>query len=135
MKEQNVKKSQIYIFPNPSNGEFKINGLNTNLPDRKLRIEIEFGVAYGSNIDKVKDVALSCLKGETHVLKDPEPSVLFTAMADSALSFKLMFWLEDIDHRWPTHQSIITKLYNSLNKSKIGIPFPQRELWVHNLKK
>jgi small-conductance mechanosensitive channel len=108
---------------------------NFNQPNRVVRTDIPFGVAYGSNIDKVKKLALSCLKGEEHILDDPASSVMFLEMADSSLNFQLRFFVDDLSEKWPTHQRVIEKLYNLLNKNKINIPFPQRELWVHNIKK
>jgi small-conductance mechanosensitive channel len=108
---------------------------NFNQPNRVVRADIPFGVAYGSNIQKVKKLALDCVKGEEHVLPDPAPSVMFLEMADSSLNFQLRFFVDDLSDKWPTHQRVIEKLYNTLNKNKVNIPFPQRELWVHNVKK
>jgi MscS family membrane protein len=108
---------------------------NFNQPDRTIRIDIEFGVAYGSKIDKVKKIALDCLKGEKNIIKTPEPKVWFTEMDDSSLNFKLMFYADDLNNKWTTHQNVITKLYESLNKNRVTIPFPQREIWVHDLGK
>jgi len=125
--------NEILVVPNGKLVDSKI--INYNQPNRRVRVDIIFGVAYGSKIDKVKKVALDCLKGEKYVLKDPAPNVWFTDMGDSSLNFKLMFHVDDLSNKWTTHQSVITKLYDSLNKQKINIPFPQRELWVHNVKK
>ena len=125
--------SEILIIPNSKLVDSKV--INFNQPDRTIRIDIKFGVAYGSKIDKVKKLALDCTKKEEHVLKDPAPGVLFLDMGDSSLNFLLKVYVDDLSNKWDTHQSIIEKLYNSLNKAKISIPFPQRELWVHNLKK
>jgi small-conductance mechanosensitive channel len=125
--------NEIVVVPNGKLMDSKIT--NFNLPDRTIRVDIEFGVAYGSDIDKVKEIALSCLNGDKNILKLPKADILFTAMADSSLNFKLMFWVNDNDNKWQAHQYVITKLYNSLNRHKIGIPFPQREIWLHNMKK
>ncbi|MCB9358816.1 mechanosensitive ion channel [Candidatus Woesearchaeota archaeon] len=124
---------EILVVPNSKLVDSKV--FNFNQPDRMVRVDIDFGVAYGSNIEKVKKLALDCAKGEKHIMKDPKPFVLFTSMGDSALLFSLKIYIDDLDNKWDTHQSVITKLYDKLNKAKISIPFPQRELWVHNLKK
>ena len=108
---------------------------NFNQPDQTVRIDILFGVEYGSPIEKVKKLALSCVNGQKNVLKDNEPSIIFTEMADSALNFKLMFYVDDLSNKWDLHQRVITKLYDTLNKNKIGIPFPQREVWMHQVRR
>ncbi|MFT4343213.1 MAG: mechanosensitive ion channel family protein [Candidatus Woesearchaeota archaeon] len=125
--------NEILVVPNSVLVNSKI--MNINQPNRTIRVEIPFGVAYGSKIDEVKKVALGCLKKVEHVLDDPAPMVMFNEMADSSLNFVLRYHVDDLSHKWPTHQIVIEKLYNTLNKKKINIPFPQRELWVHNLKK
>ncbi|MFT4303102.1 MAG: mechanosensitive ion channel family protein [Candidatus Woesearchaeota archaeon] len=124
---------ETLIVPNSKLVDSKI--FNFNQPDNVVRVDIEFGVAYGSDIEKVKKLALACTKKQEHILDDPAPSVMFLEMADSSLNFALRFFVDDLSHKWPTHQIVFTKLYNTLNKNKINIPFPQRELWVHNLKK
>ena len=51
-------------------------------------------------------------------------------MGDFALKFKLMFWVDDLSKKWPTHQEVITGVYKALNKAKIGIPFPTRTIYM-----
>ena len=125
--------NQILVIPNSKLVDSMV--INYNQPDRTIRIDLLFGVAYGSNIDKVVKIAMDTLKGEKFVLKDPAAKCWFMNMADSALEFKMMFYVDDLSNKWTTHQSVIKKLYNALNKNKINIPFPQREIWVHNVKK
>jgi small-conductance mechanosensitive channel len=125
--------NEVISIPNGKLVDSRI--INSSVPDRTIRIDIDFGVAYGSKIDKVKKLALSCLNGDKRILNDPKPDVLFLQMADSSLNFRLMFYIHDLKDKWELHQLVIERLYNSLNKNKINIPFPQRELWVHNLKK
>ena len=123
--------NEIITIPNGKLVESKIQ--NFSQPDPSVRINIEFGVEYGSKIDKVKKVALDTVKKIKDVEKDPEPRILFLAMADSSLNFKLMFWVDDMSKKWDVHQEAITNLYENLGKAKIGIPFPQMD--VHLKKK
>jgi MscS family membrane protein len=123
--------NEIITIPNGKLVESNVH--NVTLPDPSIRINIEFGVAYGSNIEKVKKLAMDTALSCKDTLKDPAPRVLFLNMADSALQFKLMFWVDEISKKWDTHQHVITNLYDNLNKKKIGIPFPQMD--VHLKKK
>lgn len=125
--------NEILIVPNSKLVDSKVT--NFNQPDQTIRLVIDFGVAYGSNIEKVQKIALDCLKKEKYILKEPAPFCWFMDMGESALKFTLKFYVDDLSNKWSTHQSVIKKLYNSLNKAKITIPFPQTEVWLHNVKK
>lgn len=53
-------------------------------------------------------------------------------MADSALNFKMLFWVDDISKKCPAHQEAISRIYRRLYEEKIGIPFPQRTVWMRD---
>jgi len=108
---------------------------NFSQPDPSARINIEFGVVYGSDPDKVKKLTLDTVKNIKNVLKEPAPRILFLNMGDFALQFKLMIWVDELSKKWDTHQEAITKLYKALNKAKIGIPFPTRTIYMRNMDK
>ena len=125
--------NEILVVPNSKLVDSRV--INFNQPDPMIRVDIPFGVAYGSKIDQIKKLALDCCKKVEHILQEPAPSVIFNEMGDSALMFTLRYHIDNLKFKWETHQIVIEKLYNTLNKKKISIPFPQRELWVHNMKK
>ena len=52
--------------------------------DRKARVNIEFGVAYGSDIDYVEKVVLKAIESIEGKIDEPAPVVEFYQMADSA---------------------------------------------------
>jgi len=60
--------------------------------------------------------------------KDAEPSVKFLEMADSSLNFKAYFYVDSYEHRFGALDEANTRIYNALNKAKIEIPFPQRDV-------
>lgn len=120
--------NEIVIIPNSALANEKI--ININKPDRTVRVNIEFGVEYGTDPEYVKMIVIEELNAVR--LRDPEQDVrvMFTSMGESALQFKAMFWVADLEHRWPAHQEGITRLYRRLYKEGIGIPFPQRTVWL-----
>ncbi len=118
--------NEIIAIPNGKLVDSKIQ--NFSLPDPSARINIEFGVAYGSKINVVKKLAVDTALACKHTMRDPEPKVLFLNMGDSALQFKLMFWVADMSVKWDAHQEVISNLYDNLNKKKISIPFPQMDV-------
>ncbi len=89
------------------------------------RTTVEFGVAYGSDIDQVcaiaKEAALKC----PAVITDPaEPAVAFTDMAASSLNFACHSWSKSEDWLDCMHQ-VRKAIYDALNEAGIEIPFDQ----------
>ena len=120
--------NEIIIIPNGKLANSKIQ--NISQPDPAIRINIEFGVEYGSDPERVKKVVLDTVKKIKNVEKEPEPNIWFTEMGDFALKFKLMFWVDNLSKKWPTHQEAMTKIYNALKKARIRIPFPTRTIYM-----
>jgi len=120
--------NEMIIIPNGELANSKIK--NFQLPNRKQRAIIEFGVEYGASHEKVRKIALDTLKKVEHILDDPKPLCRFSSMGDSALNFKLFFWVDDVSNKFSAKEIITSKLYDSLNKAKIGIPFPQMDVHV-----
>jgi len=118
--------NEIVIVPNSKLADSNIK--NIAQPEPKSRVIIPFGVAYGSNIEKVKKIVLKEIKTVNGFTNNPEPSVKFLEMADSSLNFKAFFFVESYEQRFAAIDEANTKIYNALNKNKIEIPFPQLDV-------
>jgi len=117
--------NEVIIIPNGQLEEMKIQ--NVVKPEPAVRVVIPFGVAYGSNIAKVKKIILKEIAKLDGLDKTEgrEAVVRFREMGDSALMFKAYFWVETYEIRFATIDVANELFYNALNKAKIGIPFPQ----------
>lgn len=120
--------NELLIIPNGDLANSRI--INHSKPTLKARVVIPFGVAYGSNIEKVKKVALDVAKKHPKVLDDPAPSVVFLEMADFSLNMKLFAWVASVDEKFLTKEELTCALYKALNKNKIDIPFPTHTVYV-----
>jgi len=120
--------NELVIVPNTKLADSVIQ--NIALPEPKSRVVIPFGVEYGSDIEKVKQLVMKEVKTIKSVCKDPEPVVSFREMGDSALLFKAYFYVDHFSERFSATDEANTKIYNTLNKNKIGIPFPQMDVHV-----
>ncbi|MFC1754543.1 mechanosensitive ion channel family protein, partial [Thermoproteota archaeon] len=120
--------NEIIVIPNGEMANSQIK--NYQLPNKKQRVIVEFGVEYGAKHDKVRKIVMGTLKNVEHVLEDPEPFCRFSEMGDSALNFKFFFWVDDIANKFTTKETITGNIYDALNKAKIGIPFPQMDVHV-----
>jgi small-conductance mechanosensitive channel len=94
----------------------------------KSRLTLYVSVAYGSDVDRVREVLQEAAASCDYVLQDPSPRVRFTEMGDSALIFRLLCWIGEPVLRGRTVDELNTAVYKALNAEGINIPFPQREV-------
>ena len=120
--------NELVIIPNGTVSNTKIT--NWVKPNRKERVVIKFGVAYGSKPERVKKIVIDSIKKIEGLSEDPKPLVRMTEMKDSALEFKLYFFVDDIKYRFMAVSNATENIYNALNKAKISIPFPQLDVHV-----
>jgi MscS family membrane protein len=125
--------NELIIVPNSKVADSRIQ--NIGEPDPKARVVVPFGVSYGTDVDKVKKIVLEEIKKIEHYIENPEPIVRFLEMANSSLNFKAYFYVESFEFRWKAIDEANTRIYKLLNKSGIGIPFPQMDIHIKDGKK
>ncbi len=119
---------ETVIVPNSKLASMKFT--NFKLPTPQVRGKISFGVAYGSNVEKVKKIALKVAESHEKVLEEPSPFIIFDKMNDSSIDFTLYFYVKTVDDRFSTTHDLIQKLYLELGKNGIEIPFPTRTVYL-----
>lgn len=102
-------------------------------PSEKLRIKIAVGVAYGSDIDKVRNLMLNIAQEESLVCSSPIPSVRFLAFGASSLDLELRCWVPNPELRGRTTSALNTKLYKAFEKEGIEIPYAKQDLYIKGL--
>jgi MscS family membrane protein len=103
---------------------------NYALPDPRLKVSVKFGVAYGSDVEKVKKTVMTVAQRCDSVLKDPGPQVFFKEFADSSLNFQLIAWINSFKDQLKVTDELNTWVYNALNREKIEIPFPTQTVFL-----
>ena len=93
------------------------------------RYSINVGVAYGSDVQKVKNVLLECAASHKKVLKKPEPYVLFQDFGASSLDFQLRVYVNNIWDGWTVPSDLRFEINRRFIEEGIEIPFNQ--LVVH----
>ncbi|MAD91840.1 MAG: mechanosensitive ion channel protein MscS, partial [Gammaproteobacteria bacterium] len=104
-------------------------------PKTQHRIRASVGIAYGSNLDEVIKVLKSVATKNPEILESPEPRVRFRSFGDSSLNFELLGWIDQPVNRGRITHELNCSIYKTLNKNKISIPFPQRDLYLHTINK
>ena len=90
-----------------------------------LRYPIKVGVAYGSDVEKVREILLECALEQKTVLRDPAPYVLFQDFGSSSLDFELRIYVKNIWEGWKTPSEIRYAINKRFIEEGIEIPFPQ----------
>ena len=88
------------------------------------RIRITLLVAYGSDIDAVKDLLISVAMTNDNVQNSPEPRVRFREFAESGIELQLLFWIYKPEIRGRTVDAVNTEIYKQFSQNNISIPYP-----------
>lgn len=96
----------------------------------ETRENIEVGVAYGSDVNKVKELLLQAANRHQSILNNPPPLVLFTNFGDSSLNFKLIFTLNDSFQGAIPKSDLRFEIDRLFREHNITIPFPQRDVHI-----
>src|SRR6056297_2823296 len=114
-----VREIQIFntILKTPDNKTIIIpnGGLSTSSminysTEATRRVDWTFGIAYGDDIDKAKEVLMSLLREHDKVLEDPAPFVELGALADSSVNFTVRAWVNAADY-WSVHFFMLENVY------------------------
>ena len=98
-------------------------------PERRL--DLVFGVGYGDDLQKVKQVILDVLSQDGRILSNPAPSIGVLELADSSVNFAVRPWVKTADY-WPVYFDLQEKIKERFDAEGINIPFPQRDIHMYN---
>jgi small-conductance mechanosensitive channel len=96
------------------------------------RESITVGVAYGSDVELVKQLLLEAANSHPNVLKEPKPLVLFMDFGESSLDFKLIFTINNSFEAIIQQSDLRFKVNELFKQNNITIPFPQRDIHLFN---
>lgn len=109
--------------------------INWTFTSKKGRVEINIGVAYGSDLKKAQKIILGCARKHPRCIKDPEPVCYLREFGDSSVNFLLYFWVDDVTlGRYDAQSDVMFAIWENFKKSNIKIPFPQRDIHIKEQK-
>ena len=97
------------------------------------RVDFTFGIGYGDDIDKAREVILGEINKLPYVLKDPEPFVMVGELADSSVNFTTRVWVKGEDY-WTCFFELTENVKKALDANNISIPYPQTDVHLFNEK-
>jgi small conductance mechanosensitive channel len=122
--------NKTIIVPNPKLTEDNIVNYSTQ---GTRRVDMVFGIGYGDDIDKARQIILEVMGADERILKDPEPSVAVSELADSSVNFVVRPWSTVADY-WGVMFDTTEKVKKRFDEEGISIPFPQRDVHIYEHK-
>ena len=120
--------NELLSLPNSQLSDARVK--NFTKPDVSIRVTVNFGVAYGSDVARVKEVVLDAISNLDDISREPGPQVLFLNMGDFSLDMSARVWVDDYDLQFGRQLEMTELVYNILNKNGIEIPFPTRTVYM-----
>jgi MscS family membrane protein len=121
-----TRDNRMVIIPNSVIGKSLI--VNHSFPNTQYRIQVHIGVAYGTDLEKARRTMVAAVKQVEGVLQDRPVDALFLEFGDSALIFRVRWWIDSYVDTRIMYDRVNTAVYKALTESGIEIPFPQREV-------
>ncbi len=108
------------------------NVLNWALSDEIIRVVIPVSVAYGGDVERVRELLLKVAREHALVIAEPAPSCFFTSLGDSAINFDLRVFVAKSKDKMTVQHEVLRRVYEELAAARIEIPFPQRDLHIRS---
>ncbi len=105
----------------------------TGGPHEKMRVRVKVEAAYGSDVDQVREVLMSCIEGVGHLCDTPEPRVRFREFGSSGLLFELLAWIDEPVYRGRVLDALHVNVYKAFNAAGIEIPYSKQDVYVKEL--
>lgn len=121
-----TRDNRMVIVPNSVLGKSLV--VNHAYPDSEYRIETDIGLAYGTDVEHARQTLIEAVKTVDGVLLDHPVEALLLAFGDSALMFRVRWWIESYVDTRRMFDAVHTAIYQALNAEGISIPFPQRDV-------
>jgi len=138
-----IRSCRLYdVFANdhiilPNNKLINEKIINLTKPDERATVNVTVGVAYGSDLKKVEEILVDVARRTKNVLNDPgkEPVARFVNFGESALEFKVIFWVDDFMNQWRVAHDIREEVNRRFSEAGIEIPYPHRTIYIKEMPK
>jgi small-conductance mechanosensitive channel len=102
-------------------------------PYEKMRVRLKVGVAYGTDVERVKTILWEIADGEEQICSSPPPRVRFRSFGPSSLDFELLFWVDNPELYGRVLDATNTKIYITFLEEGIEIPYSKQDLYIKGL--
>jgi small-conductance mechanosensitive channel/CRP-like cAMP-binding protein len=127
-----TEEGDLLVMPNSQLLDAAV--LNLSRPDVVQREEITVGFHYRHPPNAVKEVLLNAAMGAPRVLLSPAPDCIVADFSDSAITYKLRYWINDYTYHAVIASDVRTRVWYAAQRAGLEIPFPIRTLIVESPK-
>jgi small conductance mechanosensitive channel len=124
-------RNEVMVLPNT---QMITQPVVNHTKQNTLRVDIEFGIAYKEYPEEAREVLLPLVEDDDRILPRPEPTVVVTEMADSAVNMVLRMYLRDPSEELAVRWDYTERVREALREADIEIPFPHRQLFLDEAK-
>ncbi|MCP5345899.1 MAG: mechanosensitive ion channel [Pseudomonadales bacterium] len=125
-----TRDGKEYLIPNEDFITQQV--INWSFSNDLVRLDVPFGVSYQSDPHEVTRLAIEAAGSLNRVVKIPAPVCWLTAFGDSSLELMLRFWIRDPQNGLTNIRGqILLALWDSFKANGITIPYPHREIYIH----
>lgn len=120
----NTPDNKIIIIPN---GGLSTGSMTNFSTMDTRRVDWTFGIGYGDDVDKAEQVLGKLIADDKRIMKDPEPFIAVSELADSSVNLVVRVWVNAADY-WGVFFDMNKKVYQTFDKEGLNIPFPQMDV-------
>ncbi|MEM6830021.1 MAG: mechanosensitive ion channel domain-containing protein [Bacteroidota bacterium] len=121
--------NKTIIIPN---GQLANSSMTNFSTEPRRRVDWTFGVAYGDDAEKTRKVLLDLIAADERILKDPEPFIALSELADSSVNFVVRVWVEGANY-WGVFFDMNENVYKRFAAEGLNIPFPQMDVHLNKV--
>ncbi|MFQ5578338.1 MAG: mechanosensitive ion channel family protein [Anaerolineae bacterium] len=119
-----TRDNRLVVIPNSIIGKNLV--VNHSIPNTMFRVQTHVSVAYGVDVDHVRQILVEAVSRQEWVMKSKNVEALFLEFQDSGLLFRVRCWIEHYVETRRVIDKLNTCIYKALAEANIEIPFPQR---------
>ena len=97
------------------------------------RLDLVVGISYDDDIRKARELVLEIIEQDERILKEPAPVVNVAALGESSIDLNVRPWVNKGDY-WTVRPQLLETIKTRFDASGISIPFPQRDVHLHEVK-
>jgi small-conductance mechanosensitive channel len=131
LRATKIKTTDNIIIIIPNNEIMLRDIINYTIISENIRVRINIGIAYDADLQKAKKAILKVAQATEWVLDDPPPKVVVRNFGESAVGLQLRVWIHDARRRMDTISDITDKVKEAFDAEGIEIPYPKRDIYVH----
>jgi small-conductance mechanosensitive channel len=129
-----IKTTDNIVIIIPNNEIMLRDIINYTIISDDIRLRINIGIAYDADLKKAKRAILRVAQATEGVAEDPPPKVVVRNFGESSVDLQLRVWIHDARRRMDTISDITDKIKEAFDAQGIEIPYPKRDIYVHEIK-